>query len=74
MSLPVLVRARAERDTRAILDWYETQEAGLGEQFVGHLRDALTAIRSPPQSGADDLQERATGICRNVSVCGVLRR
>ncbi len=50
MTRPVIVRARAERDIRIIFEWYESQQLGLGEEFLSRLRESLEAVRVLPES------------------------
>jgi plasmid stabilization system protein ParE len=49
MARAFIVRARAERDIQAVFDWYETQRAGLGEEFLDHLRRTLEILRRHPE-------------------------
>lgn len=50
MTRPVILRTRAERDIQATFEWYESQQSGLGEEFLVHLREKLEALRSFPES------------------------
>ena len=49
MTRPVILRTRAERDIQATFEWYESQQSGLGEEFLAHLREKLEALRSFPE-------------------------
>ncbi len=40
--------AWAERDIRAAYEWYESQQHGLGEQFLSTLREKIEFIRGFP--------------------------
>ncbi|MCI0461367.1 MAG: type II toxin-antitoxin system RelE/ParE family toxin [Gemmataceae bacterium] len=44
MSLPVLLRPEAEQDVESARDWYEQQQAGLGQAFLDRLSEALDGI------------------------------
>jgi plasmid stabilization system protein ParE len=50
MTRPVILRARAECDIQTTFEWYESQQSGLGEEFLAHLREKLEALRSFPES------------------------
>ena len=50
MTFPVILRLRAEDDIRASFQWYESQQPGLGEDFLVHLRRTLERIGEYPQS------------------------
>jgi toxin ParE1/3/4 len=50
MTRSIILRPQAERDIAAIFDWYESQQAGLGAQFLSHLREPLEAIAAHPES------------------------
>lgn len=49
MTRPVILRTRAERDIQATFEGYESQQSGLGEEFLAHLREKLEALRSFPE-------------------------
>jgi toxin ParE1/3/4 len=50
MTRQFILRARAEHDIRSAFEWYESQRAGLGAEFLGALRERLEAVRSHPDS------------------------
>jgi plasmid stabilization system protein ParE len=50
MNRRFILRPRAENDIQAIFEWYESQQRGLGEQFLASLRERLEAIRSQSES------------------------
>ena len=50
MTRKFIIRTRAERDIQSIFDWYESQEPGLGEEFLKALRQRLEAIQDSPES------------------------
>ena len=49
MTPPVVLRTRAERDTRTAFEWYESQQPGLGEDFLTCLREKLEVLRKAPR-------------------------
>ena len=50
MTRRFIVRPRAERDIQSAYDWYESQEPGLGEEFLKAAWKRLDAIRDFPES------------------------
>jgi len=50
MSRRFVLRARAENDIQAAFEWYESQRAGLGEDFLAAVRKKLEAVRDYPES------------------------
>jgi plasmid stabilization system protein ParE len=45
----LVIRPRAETDLREAQDWYDSQRAGLGEEFVAEIEAALRALVRDPQ-------------------------
>ena len=52
MSLSVIFRPEAEDDLLKIYQWYESQQAGLGEDFIRILLRKLEVVREHPESFA----------------------
>lgn len=50
MTRQFILRARAERDIQSAYEWYASQRAGLGEEFLVALRERLEAVRAHPES------------------------
>ena len=50
MSLKVIIRPLAEKDTSEAATWYEEQQPGLGEQFLDAIRGALRRIQEHPEA------------------------
>lgn len=50
MTRQFILRARAEQDIQSVFEWYESQRAGLGVEFLVVLRERLEAVRSSPES------------------------
>ena len=50
MTRQFILRPRAEHDIRSAFEWYESQRAGLGAEFLAALRERLEAVRSHPES------------------------
>lgn len=50
MTRRLALRPRAESDIRSAFEWYESQRAGLGEEFLAAVREKLEAVRSFPES------------------------
>jgi plasmid stabilization system protein ParE len=48
MSLPLVFRSAAQLELDAAALWYETQQAGLGSDFVTEVQKVLDAIANPP--------------------------
>lgn len=49
MIWPLIVREQAEFDLDETRDWYEDQQADLGEQFLTAVEEALLKIRAAPE-------------------------
>lgn len=49
MSLKVVLRPEAEADLLEAHEWYEEQQAGLGEAFSDAVEAAITRIETMPQ-------------------------
>lgn len=47
-----IVRARAEHDIQAAFERYESEQSGLGYEFLAAVRQRLEAIRDQPESCA----------------------
>ena len=50
MTQRFILRLRAERDIHSAFEWYESQQRGLGEEFLVALRDRLEVVRDFPDS------------------------
>lgn len=50
MTRRFVLRARAESDLRLAFQWYESQRAGLGRQFLDAVRERLESVRSYPEA------------------------
>ena len=50
MTRQFILRARAEHDIRSAFEWYESQRAGLGAEFLAALRERLEAVHSQPEA------------------------
>ena len=50
MTRQFVLRPRAEQDIRSAFEWYESQRAGLGDEFLAALRERLEAVRRFPES------------------------
>jgi len=50
MNRPVSLRAIAEFDLADAFDWYETQRAGLGDEFLADFEHTQSAIYYNPES------------------------
>lgn len=50
MTRQFVLRPRAERDIQSAYEWYESQRAGLGNEFLAALRERLEAVRGHPES------------------------
>jgi toxin ParE1/3/4 len=50
MTRRFILRPRAENDIQAAFEWYESQRAGLGDQFLAAVRERLEAIRNFPDA------------------------
>jgi toxin ParE1/3/4 len=49
MSLPVVLRPEASRDTEEARDYFESKQTGLGLAFLDRLREALQRISARPE-------------------------
>jgi plasmid stabilization system protein ParE len=47
---PILFRVAAARDVEDAFLWYERQRAGLGEEFLAAVEDAVRLIESNPEA------------------------
>ena len=50
MTRQFILRPRAERDIQSAYEWYESQRAGLGNEFLTGLRERFEAVRGHPES------------------------
>ena len=50
MTRQFILRARAEQDIQSAFEWYESQRAGLGNEFLAALRERLEAVPTQPES------------------------
>jgi plasmid stabilization system protein ParE len=50
MTRRFILRPRAENDIQTAFEWYESQRAGLGDQFLAAVRERLEAIRNFPEA------------------------
>jgi len=50
MTRRFILRPRAERDIQSTFDWYESQQPGLGDEFLVSLRKQLETVRSHPEA------------------------
>lgn len=50
MTRQFILRPRAEHDIRSAFEWYESQRAGLGAEFLAALRERLEAVRDHPET------------------------
>ena len=50
MSLAVRVRPRARKDIEEASRWYESQQSGLGNEFVDEVQSAFSKIGENPSS------------------------
>lgn len=49
MSVPIIVSIDAQKDIRRIVEWYDEQRAGLGEEFYEKLLFLFEKISSNPE-------------------------
>ena len=49
MSLPLIIRAEAETDIQAACDELEGYQVGLGQRFVGRVREVFERIERTPE-------------------------
>ena len=49
MSFEIAIRPEAEADLKDIHEWYESQSAGLGEEFLLNARESLDRISLHPE-------------------------
>ena len=52
MTRTVILRLPAEQDIKTAYAWYESQQAGLGEEFLVSLRQKLESLQTHPESAA----------------------
>jgi len=52
MTRRFIVRLRAERDIQSTFAWYESQQRGLGDEFLSAIRQRLETVRSFPESAS----------------------
>ena len=48
MSWLVYIRPKAEADVREARDWYQRQRAGLGDEFLLAVADAMVRLEESP--------------------------
>jgi len=49
MSLPVVLRPKASWDAEEARDYFESQQAGLGQTFLDRLNESLTRVGAMPE-------------------------
>ena len=49
MSLPVVLRRKAQAEFDEALDWYERQQAGLGVEFADRVQAVFDRISATPE-------------------------
>ena len=49
MTVPVVFRRRIQHDLDAAFNWYEEQQAGLGEEFLSVVKSTFKRIELHPQ-------------------------
>ena len=64
MNYEVLLRPEAEADVRDAYQWYEAQDAGLGEEFLRAVDARLAAIQRNPFSYAAVHRDVRRGMLR----------
>ncbi|HEV8292024.1 MAG TPA: type II toxin-antitoxin system RelE/ParE family toxin [Tepidisphaeraceae bacterium] len=52
MSWQVTIRPAAHMDLREARDWYDRQRAGLGDEFLLAVADAMLALEKTPEQSA----------------------
>ena len=52
MTVPVVFRRRVQHDLDAAFNWYEEQQAGLGEEFLSAVQSTFKSIEFYPQTFA----------------------
>ncbi len=72
MSLPVVLRSEAIRDTEEARDYLESQRAGLGQTFLSRLNEVLARIGAMPKGVRRRLAECASGAVAAVHLCRLL--
>jgi toxin ParE1/3/4 len=53
MNLPLIITPEAEQDLAEAKAWYDRQRAGLGEEFVLCVEEALDRIRRLPKAATE---------------------
>ena len=48
MKYPVVYKARVKEDVKSSVFWYDSQQKGLGEEFLASLEDAIEKIQYNP--------------------------
>lgn len=49
MSNTIIISSLAEKELQNSFDWYEEQQAGLGEKFLSQIETAITNIGNNPK-------------------------
>jgi len=52
MTRTVIFLSHAEQDIRSAYQWYESQQTGLGEEFLTSLRQKFESLQTFPESAA----------------------
>jgi plasmid stabilization system protein ParE len=69
MSLPVVLRDEAQQEFDNAFDWYESERAGLGVEFVAEVQKVFDRIAADPlihQSVVSDIRK---GVVRRFPYC-----
>jgi toxin ParE1/3/4 len=56
MSLPLIIRPKAEEDIADARDWYDARQQGMGDRFLEGAEQALLHIAQFPFATAEDSQ------------------
>ena len=50
MNIPLILRDEAEHDAEETRNYYDRQQAGLGDRFLARLNEALARIQAMPKA------------------------
>jgi toxin ParE1/3/4 len=64
MSLPVVLRRKAQAELDEAIDWYERQQAGLGVEFADRVQAVFDQISATPEMHAIVYSDVRTALIR----------
>jgi plasmid stabilization system protein ParE len=74
VTFPIVFRREAKQEFDEAYDWYESQQAGLGERFAAQVQIALNRIATMPQIHATIHEDVRKAVVRRFPYCVYYRQ